>query len=239
MKVKRKLRWVLNIRGFTLVELLVVMAIIAILALIGVPEINRFSADYKVRTCATDVMQNMKLAKAMAIKENREYLVTFDTTPGNQRYMIGFSSNDNDLLDLDADTFGLCKDTDVPPDRLPNGDVPHSAPNADIPDCIKVINLSIQCGSNVIFNTLAPNNPSGGALCANGVGVCFGATAAPIRADFNPDGSVGNLGSVYFQHTERGYGYVAVVSNTAGAMSLWKWNGDIDNASVTTWTELR
>ncbi len=110
MTDKRKLKEVLNIKGFTLVEVLIVIAIIAILAVIGVPEISRFSADYKVRTCATDLLQNMKVARAMAIKENRQYLVTFDTTPGNQRYMMGFSSNDGDLLDKDQDTFGICKE---------------------------------------------------------------------------------------------------------------------------------
>lgn len=222
-----------NKGGFTIVELLIVIAIIGILAVIGVPEINRFSADYKVRTCATDLIQNMKVARAMAIKENREYIVVFDTA--NNRYLIGFDGDvvqDNNLITTNSDTFGICKDIDN--DRLPEGDVPHSAPNADIPECVKVINLS-NCGNSVVFGFpgSTPIGPGGTTVPASGEN--FNSSVA----DFNPDGSAGNIGSVYFQHTERGYSYCARVSNSAAAMNMWKWNGDIDNLGVTTWTELR
>ncbi len=222
-----------NRRGVTLIELIIVLSIIGILAIIGVPEISRFSSTYKARSCATDLIQNMKVAKAMAIKENREYLITFDTA--NQRYMIGFSSNDNDLRDLNLDTFGICKDTDG--DRLPNGDS-DTNPADGVPDCVKVVNLS-DCGNNIQFGTLASKDPQGDNITCNGKTVCFSATSNPIRADFNPDGSAGNLGSVYFQQASRGYSYCVRVSNSAGALNMWKWDGDKDNTGITTWTELR
>ena len=57
--------------GFTLVEILVVISIAAILAVIGVPQYGRFVAKNKVRGAASDLLQNMRLARTMAIKENQ------------------------------------------------------------------------------------------------------------------------------------------------------------------------
>ncbi|MEW6003239.1 MAG: prepilin-type N-terminal cleavage/methylation domain-containing protein [Nitrospirota bacterium] len=227
-----------NQKGITLVELIIVIAIIGILALIGIPEINRFSSDYRVRSCATDLIQNMRVARAMAMKENREYLIVFDTT--NQRYMIGFDGNgDKNLVTLNSDTFGICKDTDG--DRLPNNDT--DANGDGVPDCVRVVNLS-SCGNNIIFGygtgTTPPNGPPyppppGTTIPASGVN--FGGT--PPTAEFDSDGSMDKLGSVYFQQTSRGYSYCTRVSNNAGALNIWKWNGDKDNPTETNWSEYR
>jgi len=228
--------------GVTLVELIIIIAIIGILAALGIPEINRFAADSKVRSCATDLIQNMKVARAMAIKENREYLIVFDTA--NQRYMIGFDGDgDNNLTTLNSDTFGICQDTDN--DRLPNND---TDTNGDgIPDCVRTVNL-MNCGNNIIFGystgTTPPNGPPvTPVIPGSGIGFPGG------WVDFNPDGSTDNIindpimsqynDSAYFQQTTRGFSYCVQIGNHAGNVNMWKWDGDADNLTVTTWTELR
>lgn len=91
-------------KGITLVELVVVISIIGILAAIGVPEYGRFVAKSEVKRAANDLMQNMRLARTLAIKENRTYLITFNTVANT--YRIGFDgNNDGDLLDATADGF--------------------------------------------------------------------------------------------------------------------------------------
>jgi prepilin-type N-terminal cleavage/methylation domain-containing protein len=229
-----------NTMGITLVELLIVIAIVGILALIGIPEIGRFAANYKVRSAATDLIQNIKLAKAMAIKENRRYLIVFDTA--RQRYLIGFdgddlngdgiSEGDGDLTTVDSDTFGICKDSDN--DRLPEGDIIANG----IPECVRVVNLS-NYGNNIIFGygtgTSPPEGPNGTAIPLPGVNF----SGAPPTAIFDSDGSMDKLGSVYFQHFGRGYSYCVRISNNSGSINMWKWNGDRDNPTETTWTELR
>ncbi len=233
--------------GVTLIELSIVLAIVAIVVLALVaPQIGRFRSNYNVRYCATDLIQNMRVARAMAIKEGRPYLIAFhlagdpDTTVNPQgRYMIGFDADgDNDLTTVsaanDGDTFGVCKDADG--DRLPDAD---TDTNGDgVPDCVKVINLS-DCGVDVEFGTDAPNDPAGDAINCNGGTFCFGAAANPVRVQFNPDGSVSNLGSVYFRQAGRGYSYLVRVSNLSGSTSMWKWNGDAENPTETEWTEIR
>jgi prepilin-type N-terminal cleavage/methylation domain-containing protein len=222
-----------NTSGITLPELIIVITIIGILAVIVGPELGSMRSNYNLRSCATDLIQNMRVARAMAIKENRSYLMVFDTT--NDRYLIGFDGDsDNNLITANFDTFGICKDTDS--DRLPNGDTDGNGDN--VPDCVRVISIT-NCGNGIDYGTPASTDPAGNTISCNGKTACFGSTTNPIRAEFNPDGSVTVRGSVYLQHTTRGYSYNVRISNTAGAMSVWKWDGDADNTSVTTWTEIR
>ena len=127
-------------KGITLIELLVAIAIVGILAVLVAPELGRFRSNYNARSCATDLIQHMRVARAMAIKENREYLIVFDIA--NQRYLIGFDGDgDNDLVTVDSDTFGICNDADG--DRLPNGDALVNG----VPSCVRVVNLN-DCGND-------------------------------------------------------------------------------------------
>jgi hypothetical protein len=176
----------------------------------------------------------MKLARAMAIKENRAYLVVLD--PVNRRYLVGFDGdNDNDLLTLNFDTFGICKDTNG--DRLPEGDVLVNG----VPGCVKAMNFN-RYGNDIIIGygagTVPPNGPNGDPIPVTGMNLTTSGVAT-TWARFITDGSFGTTGSVYFQHTGRGYSYAAVIRSTTGAMSLWRWNGDADSPGDTTWTELR
>ena len=218
-------------KGITLIELLVAIAIVGILAVLVAPELGRFRSNYNARSCATDLIQHMRVARAMAIKENREYLIVFDIA--NQRYLIGFDGDgDNDLVTVDSDTFGICNDADG--DRLPNGDALVNG----VPSCVRVVNLN-DCGNDIIFGytagTTPPNGPNASVIPVSGIVLLNGTTVI----DFNPDGSVGTTGSVYFQQTIRGYSYCVRISNTSGSMNMWKWDGDADDALNPNWTEIR
>lgn len=226
--------------GVTLIEVIIVITIIGILAVIGIPEISRFSVDYRARSAATDLVQNMRVARAMAIKENRTYLIVFDTA--NQRYLIGFDGDDlngdgipegdGDLTTVDSDTFGICNDNDN--DRLPEGDVLVNG----VPECVRVVNLS-NYGNNIIFGygtgTIPKRGPNDTKIPATGVNF----SGAPPTAEFDPDGSMDKLGSVYFQHTGRGFSYCVRISNASGNINMWKWGGDKNHSDLTIWNELR
>lgn len=242
-----------NRLGVSLVELVVVISIIGVIAAIGIPEYGRFVAKSRVNRLTNDLLQNMRLAKTIAEKESREYLIVFDLA--NDRYLIGFDGSgpeDGDLLDVTEDGFGICGTADngagvaVAGDgkiqdleRIPVADL--DANGDGIPDCIKVVNLG-DYGPNLVFgyqesgSTLPPGPPDPILDPPIPVdGVDFPADTAV----FNPDGSVDNLGYVYFQHLTRGYSYSVTLTALAGGASVWRWDGDIDRPDVITWTEVR
>ncbi len=226
-----------NRRGVSLIELVIVVAIMGIIAGIGIPEYGRFVAKNKVRNAANDLLQEMRRASTMAIKGNREYLMVFDLA--NQRYLIGFDGSsppDGDLLDLTVDGFGVCGVAVAGDPRVPVNDV--DANGDGIPDCIKVINLS-DYGSNVEFGTLAAVDSDGGDTAGcNGRTVCFG-TFNDTSETFAVSGAFGNMGRVFIQGTNKGFSYEVEVQNLSGVINLWQWDGDAKNDAVITWREVR
>ncbi len=59
-------------RGFTLIEMMVVVTIAAIMLAIGVPSFKSFTAGQRVKTAASDFATAATLARSEAIKRNAE-----------------------------------------------------------------------------------------------------------------------------------------------------------------------
>jgi len=62
-------------RGFTLIELMMVVMIVAILLVIGVPAMSEFVAAQRVRTAASDIAAEMAFARAKAIETSRRVYI--------------------------------------------------------------------------------------------------------------------------------------------------------------------
>ncbi len=72
--------------GFTMMELLVTMVVLAIVVTITIPVFARWLPDYKLRAAARDVYSNMQLAKMSAVRNNAAWAIVFDT--GANRYFV-------------------------------------------------------------------------------------------------------------------------------------------------------
>ena len=66
--------------GFTLIELMVVLAILAMAASFTAPHLQKWMRSYRLKGAVMDLHSNMQLAKANAVKENRPWLLQFDAS---------------------------------------------------------------------------------------------------------------------------------------------------------------
>jgi prepilin-type N-terminal cleavage/methylation domain-containing protein len=67
-----------NKRGVTLLELVVVFAIIAIGAVLAVPNIGPWITHYRLRTATRDITSTLRVAQMRAVSNNMEHRVSFD-----------------------------------------------------------------------------------------------------------------------------------------------------------------
>jgi type IV fimbrial biogenesis protein FimT len=69
-------------RGFTLLEAMVVVAIIAIVLALGVPSYQVWIQNLQIRTAAEAIVAGLQVAKNEAIRRNQNVTLTMDTVPG-------------------------------------------------------------------------------------------------------------------------------------------------------------
>jgi prepilin-type N-terminal cleavage/methylation domain-containing protein len=90
---RREITHMRTARGFTLIEIMVATAIVAIAATFAVPNIVGWRAKQRFLSAASDVYEAVKVARAAAIKQNTNAIVQFDTA--NRRFTV--------FMDLDGD----------------------------------------------------------------------------------------------------------------------------------------
>jgi len=64
--------------GFTLIELLVVLVLVAALSAVAFPSIGRGMATLKLKTSSREIAATLRLARSLAIKEQKVYWVGFN-----------------------------------------------------------------------------------------------------------------------------------------------------------------
>ncbi|MBN2032300.1 MAG: GspH/FimT family pseudopilin [Deltaproteobacteria bacterium] len=74
------------VSGFTMIEVLVVIIILAILSSLAIPGFSSWLPNYRLKGAVRDLYSNLQLAKSGAIKERGEWAIVFDA--GTNSYQI-------------------------------------------------------------------------------------------------------------------------------------------------------
>jgi type IV fimbrial biogenesis protein FimT len=69
-----------NDSGFTLIEILVIISIIALLSALGTPAFLQWRSDAKLRDAVSSLRGDLEMAKLRAIRENEFVVVLFNTS---------------------------------------------------------------------------------------------------------------------------------------------------------------
>jgi len=72
----------MNKKGVTLIELIVVMVIIAIGAVLTVPSMGPWIANYRLRSATRDIVSTMRVAQMRAVSINLDHRVSFTEGTG-------------------------------------------------------------------------------------------------------------------------------------------------------------
>lgn len=100
--------------GFTLIELMVAIAVMAVLAAIAVPNMVSYRSNQRLGASAREVLGSMQDARMLAIKEGQDITLSFDTADGSYLIFadsgtIGADGNlqgaNNGVLDGDEVSF--------------------------------------------------------------------------------------------------------------------------------------
>jgi len=86
LKSNKRYKGGADCRGYTLMELLITMVLIAIVGLIAIPSFQRIAINNNLKTAVRDMASDFALYKERAIAENRMYRIVVDAA--NRSYQI-------------------------------------------------------------------------------------------------------------------------------------------------------
>ncbi len=85
-------------KGFTLLEMMTVIAIVAIVSAIAIPNLISYATTYRLRSAARDVYSNLQEARTKAVQQNTRWAVNFSAAG----YQVINCGPDNDCSSATA-----------------------------------------------------------------------------------------------------------------------------------------
>ena len=88
-----------NYKGYTLVELLVIISILGIISAVSVPNLLSWYPNYRIRSASKELYNNLQWARMSAIKARENCYIDFNS-PGANQYTVNFESKTVRIVNL-------------------------------------------------------------------------------------------------------------------------------------------
>ncbi|MBI3585095.1 MAG: prepilin-type N-terminal cleavage/methylation domain-containing protein [Nitrospinae bacterium] len=161
--------------GFTLMELIVVVAIIGIAAAVAIPTLMSELPKFKVNGAVRNLASDMQWAKMKAVAENNEFVMKFDMTENcnKDKYWIyddngsdgvTLTCSNGDLVPTDTTKETLVK-TGVLPTGIKFGRALAGIKRTSCPDTIDTDGIHLPSGGSILtFQTNGLPSGTGGSV---------------------------------------------------------------------------
>lgn len=93
----------INRNGYTLIEVIMVIALLGLLSTIALPDFKKTMTKYKLEVAAYELAQNIRLTQQKSISEGITYKIVFDLNQKNSYQML--SSGRGKLIKLPSGVF--------------------------------------------------------------------------------------------------------------------------------------
>lgn len=156
--------------GFSLIEMMIAIAIVAIALILGAPSYRTGLQNTQIRTAADRILSGLQLAKAEAVRRN--YTVRFELGAGSN-WTVGCTPEVADSAD-DTDSDPDCPGTiqqNAAAEGAPNAVVTPSQSSGALPSPVRIVfsglgrTNTIPAGAVINFDV---SNPTGGTCVSAG-----------------------------------------------------------------------
>ena len=203
MNKKMEMEKVKHNRGFSLIEMMIVVSILGLVLAIGTPPVIQFLRHYQSKDAAQIVMGVLRQARSRAIHEKNNYVVFFDITNGN-------------MTILDDDGGGRGNPTDPGFNATNRG-------NSQI-DSGELVYGPYDLPDGQVFGLIAGSVNSDGDYVTKPVTF----SGNPPRVIFSPNGSTNEEGLIFvmpmieFREQSKGTDKMLIVRRSTGSVVLEK-----------------
>ena len=129
--------------GFTLLELLIVIAFVAIIMAIGIPNFSKWKEKYEINGQAQKVYFDMMLARSTSLKNNNNVSVTFDVSKNS--YKVHDDTNNDSVEDQGESIKSVNLENNVEFGYVPE--------LSDIDGNVVTSAIFLESGNTVTFNS--------------------------------------------------------------------------------------
>jgi prepilin-type N-terminal cleavage/methylation domain-containing protein len=182
--------------GFTMAELMIGMAVIAIMAGVGTPSLSRWMDNYRIKAVARELYSEIQLTRMKAIKTNQTYKMLYDSFGDWSAYYVIECKKTLNLCWPDGGNWYGFND--------PNNDWDYTFNN-----------MSWDSNGRILFQ-----HPTGAEAVEGDWDMWIGVIS------FNPNGTTDGTANLYVANRINTKNYRVSIPSRAGAVTVQRYDGN-------------